>query len=323
MKTPRSKKESMIDYLENHGFENVKDNGNNVMASCPFANERHESGTDNNPSWGISVKTGIWGCFACKSKGNLVTLANELKIPIFDIKNCNVLSFEETLTQIKRKMYIESSPKSFIANLPDNFELFDFNKKDDPALNWLRIDKKYKDSTIKLFGIGKVKNNPVFLFPDENNYIVGWQERNIQKNRSPKYKFTKDFKKTDYLYNYYNTLHNQQYYKKEFKNECVVVEALLSVLALHEVGVPAVSCGGSSISDKQAGMLGAYKSVTICFDNDAAGKIALGIYSEILKKGPFKIFWVMPPYGTKIHRMNRKNILHLINNRKILHKGKT
>lgn len=53
-----------------------------VQLKCPFAPYRHEKGTDNNPSFGLSITPGgqSWGhCFSCNWHGDLNTLVFSLK----------------------------------------------------------------------------------------------------------------------------------------------------------------------------------------------------------------------------------------------------
>ena len=54
---------------------------NNLMASCPFAKQEHEGGSDNNRSFGINLDTGQWQCYSCENKGQTPrTLGTKLGI---------------------------------------------------------------------------------------------------------------------------------------------------------------------------------------------------------------------------------------------------
>jgi hypothetical protein len=53
-----------------------------VTVSCPFAKWRHQKGTDNNPSFGLSITPGghSWShCFACNYHNDLSTMVYELR----------------------------------------------------------------------------------------------------------------------------------------------------------------------------------------------------------------------------------------------------
>jgi len=310
----------MIEYFESHGFRNVGSydgrNGRNIRASCPFAETTHSSGTDSKPSWGILVETGQYSCFACGERGNLLTLSKKLGLPYFDIKNGIQLSYEESLNRLRDKLTIHDDVEpERIEGLLDNFRIFNFTRFDENAMkayNWLSVVKGYKDETIRFFGIGYNMNsgNPVFPWTDDDNYIIGWQERNLgHPSFGPKYWNSPGMNKSDYLYNYYNARRSP---------EVVVVEAFLSVLALHEVGAAAVSAGGASLSAVQAGKLGAFRKVTLCYDHDVAGTLALNDAAEILKKGNFRLFWAAPDKGQKLHKIERTAILPLLRRRNLV-----
>jgi DNA primase len=54
-------------------------NGIWVQAKCPLAPYKHKSGKDTNPSFGISLETGMFNCFACES-GSLESLVQALEL---------------------------------------------------------------------------------------------------------------------------------------------------------------------------------------------------------------------------------------------------
>lgn len=58
-------------FLSDKGLHKVKPSGYNVMACCPFHNERE-------PSFGINIENGQWNCFGCGAKGSLSKLVKEL-----------------------------------------------------------------------------------------------------------------------------------------------------------------------------------------------------------------------------------------------------
>jgi DNA primase len=179
-------------------------------------------------------------------------------------------------------------------------------------------DKGYQIKTLEFFGVGynRETKNPVFPIANESNYIIGWQERNLRyPKKQPKYLFSSQMDKKNTLYNYYMAKQS---------SECVVVEAILSVMALHEIGIPGISPLNASLSRTQAAKLGVFKSVTFCFDGDIAGKVALAqaVYGRhhrgrfippLLKGAPFEVYSVTPP--TKIHRMRREDIRPMLQTR--------
>jgi len=304
--------EALAEYLRVHGFENVRvstgRNGTNIAASCPFASKTHDKGSDTHPSWGILVETGVYGCFSCKKRGNLNTLASELGIPLFDIGKGVVLSLEESYARLYEELSgAEIKDKGLeILNLPDTFGFFDFHTDIRP-LKWLRDEKRFTIDTLRFFGIGynRRTKNPIFPITDENNNIVGWQERNLRyPHTEPKYLFSHNLDKRSILYNYHSV---------KTAKECVVVEAIMSVMALHEAGVPGISPLNADLSKMQAAKLGVFQKITLCYDNDIAGQVAKNKAIMMLKDGPFVVYSVTPEQ--KIHRMQRSNILPLLRSR--------
>lgn len=308
----------LIRYLKIHGFQNISTQlgrrGMNITASCPFAENYHEGGTDRNPSWGMLVRTGQYRCFTCNKEGNLKTLASELGIPLFDLENINVLTMEESLKILRKKLEPKERPKNNqIMNLPDNFSFFTF-LSNNKALNWLRFSKGFGNSTIQFFGIGYNRDtqNPIFPFTDDNNFIIGWQERNLRHDKNDefsgkKYYNSPGLEKTGRLYNYFHA-------KKA--RECVVVEAFLSVMRLHQLNIAAVAVGGSSLSKIQAGKLGIFEEVTFCFDPDMAGEMALQEAAERMRGALTRLYVAKMTDNAKIHRMSRNAIVSALGARR-------
>lgn len=58
-------------YLQSKGLS-VRHVGNNLMAPCPFHDDR-------NPSFGVSLDTGAYNCFGCGAKGSFVNLVKRLE----------------------------------------------------------------------------------------------------------------------------------------------------------------------------------------------------------------------------------------------------
>lgn len=319
--------DALVRYLEVHGFERIHvapgRKGTNITASCPFAGKEHESGGDLHPSWAILAETGQYNCFTCRRTGNLHDLARELGIPLFDVGTRATLTLEESFERIQRELHRKEpdAPATQIMNLPESFAFFDFHAEN-KALTWLTRDKGFRIDTLELFGIGynRETKNPIFPITNDLGYIIGWQERNLRyPKRQPKYLFSHDMDKRNTLYNYH--------YSKEWAKRggiCVVVEAIMSVMALYEVGVAGISPLSAGLSKEQAAKLGVFESVTLCFDADIAGQVALAqaalgqhrgkkFIPPLLKGAPFEVFSVTPP--TKIHRMRREDIRPMLETR--------
>ena len=52
--------------------EHIKIKENELHCCCPFHNESR-------PSFGINLETGLFNCFSCKEKGNIVQFVSKMK----------------------------------------------------------------------------------------------------------------------------------------------------------------------------------------------------------------------------------------------------
>lgn len=70
---------SIVSVLNALGCEDPGPAGVWVTCRCPLAWVRHKSKKDSTPSFGVSIKTGVWNCFACDS-GTLEDLVGVLEM---------------------------------------------------------------------------------------------------------------------------------------------------------------------------------------------------------------------------------------------------
>lgn len=76
------------------GLEKMKKGNTWAKFACPFAPYRHEKGTDNNPSFGISIgKSSHYHCFSCGSSGPLAILPSALAFASGEPSNKKVREF--------------------------------------------------------------------------------------------------------------------------------------------------------------------------------------------------------------------------------------
>lgn len=78
------KKEKIIKVLSHLGSEPTakQDRPGWLIASCPFAHWRHDSGVDNNPSFGVDLESQShrFHCFSCNAGGKLKELPDQLHL---------------------------------------------------------------------------------------------------------------------------------------------------------------------------------------------------------------------------------------------------
>ncbi len=68
----------VVKFLEALGTPNASVGHRWVMAPCPLAPFTHQKGTDNRPSFGVSLESGLFNCFSCTS-GSLTKLVGLLE----------------------------------------------------------------------------------------------------------------------------------------------------------------------------------------------------------------------------------------------------
>lgn len=137
---------------------------------------------------------------------------------------------------------------------------------------------------------------PIF---DENNHIVGFSGRSLNKLEKAKYintKTTNWFKKENILFNL-NTFDKSQF------SEIFIVEGYMDVFAFKNMGINnVVATMGVSLTINHIKLIKKYpsiKTIILCFDNDVAGFNATVEAAEKLMKNNFNIF-VVKPYDQSI-----------------------
>lgn len=121
---------------------------------------------------------------------------------------------------------------------------------------------------------------PIF---DQNGNPVGFGARTINNNVKPKYLNTKEtelFNKSNLLFNY----HKAKYYAKN--DEIILVEGYMDVISSKEMKMDnVVGIMGTAITKKHIDLIKKLKcEITLCLDNDDAGKEAMiRLIPELLK----------------------------------------
>ena len=262
--------------------------GNNIFMRCPI----HE-GSDNSRALSISTDLRSWRCWTRGCHETYHTdvfgfikgiLSQEKEASFSDVLRhiCQVYDvsslrntknttnqrtvnneFSQCVNIFKSKPKTERIPN--IENITtcgksDYFESRGFNKE-----------------TLKHFGVEDclIKNGPTryrAIIPvhcDEGKQI-GYIARATRDYIIPKYLFSKNFRKTDYLYNYHRAI------KKSQQLSCVfIVEGQGDVWRLYEAGIHnCVGLFGKDISQEQKTKLicSGVTTLVVLTDNDQAGR---------------------------------------------------
>jgi DNA primase len=270
-------------------------NDNWVMC-CPFHDE-------SNASFSISIKNGLWKCFACGIEGNLYQFVSKsYNISYSEAKqfilaraglDANV-NFEDIIF-LNDIGTILSTPANSLEEvaLPtfDDYHINLMYETPDPY-NYL-VNRGFSEPVITYFqcgytsqwratsyATGKIGYEHRITIPGHDAYgsRAGFIGR-TPINEEPKYRYTYAYPKSHTLFN----LHRAKHWAHS--NGLIVVEGSLDVMRIHQLGWPnVVAILGAKISEAQKRLLEKYTDrVYLMTDNDKAGQIALKHGIEILK----------------------------------------
>ena len=207
----------------------AKFNGNQLTCCCPFHKE-------NKPSFGINLHTGLYNCFSCDAKGNIVKFVSEInKISMTEAKEIvvNEVGFID-ITQIPYSLEQFSAEKK----LPINF----LKQHDIDEINGLHI---------------------AFPYYDEENNMVRVRYRNSPKNDT-RFFWNKGNKTCLY------GLWKLQQFEKEF---IFIVEGETDSLSLWYHDIPALGVpGGENFKKEYAKTFENFEKVIIHLDGDKTSK---------------------------------------------------
>lgn len=279
--------------LRHYGVE-VKRKGNQHIGFCPLPNHQ---GNKNSPSFSANLERGIFHCFGCKAKGNVldfaalmeksdpkdgaalrqaaITLQKQFSVELGDAP-------EATTIAKKKPTEIEPANSPAIINAPLDFELKGL-QVEHPYLT----QRGFAKDTLLHFGLGfcqrgSLKDRIAIPLHDQKGRLVGYAGRLVDDSAinedNPKYRFpgtrkreekVYEFRKTRFLYNGFRI--------QRPVDDLIVVEGFPSVWWLFQHGVlPVVSTMGSDLSEKQTELIVASTSpagrVWLMPDADAAGE---------------------------------------------------
>ncbi|MFB0917935.1 MAG: DNA primase, partial [Clostridiaceae bacterium] len=169
------------------------------------------------------------------------------------------------------------------------------------------ISKGFSDEDIKESGLmsgsdknkcyDRFRNRLMFPVFDYRGRVIGFGARVLDDSK-PKYLNSPDtllFKKGTNLYG----LNLFSKSKKQTDDSLIVVEGYMDCIALHQAGITnAVAALGTAFTTSQARLMKRYvKKVYICFDSDAAGRMATLKGMEVLINEGFEVKFLMVPDG--------------------------
>jgi len=292
--------------LNQFGIDYQK-NGAQLRALCPF----HE---DTNPSLSITLeatgdtKANTWHCFGCQQSGSIIdfaalmiddTLRSGAEL-VAEVSGCGVAPSKSGTAKKKKSARGSEGPvqrrkgsKQQKARPPaekpasgqsDGRQGGSDDKPDNEPLRFsLTVDRKHpyvqkriRPELAELFGVGVVDADSRSMMagrccvPIHNlkGELIAYAGRYLGDDpKEPKWQLPPKFQKMRVLYNahrVWGSLH------------VMLVEGFFDAIHLHSLGIPAVSCIGTAVSDAHVSLLrtiGA-RRVTVLFDGDDEGQAA-------------------------------------------------
>jgi DNA primase len=286
----------IIEFLRKVGREPEMIGGEEVAIFCPF----HDN--QDTPALWINKKTGLWHCFnpTCGKRGSFRTFVKLLTGEgEWGLKRD--VSFEEL-----DEMFKEQKDPSRELEMILEMITIDYNNPEDVKKLDYMVERGFDLSTLEYFEVAYSSNKNRVTIPvrDEHYQLVGFIGRTTVDD-SPKYLYTKGFKRGKILFNLNNAKHH---------NKVIVVEGSLDVLKLHQSGFPnTVSTLGAQVTEPQIELLKEFDEIVIFPDGDSAGK---GPVSAIMEGCPRKeISIVDTPEGTDAGDLSAEEIRKLLSNK--------
>lgn len=141
-----------------------------------------------------------------------------------------------------------------------------------------KVPKRERDITFEKYEDFFKTDRVIVALRDEKKQIIGFVGRSVFENDKPKYLFTKNFNKENWLYGFYKLKANLVFKGKTKKQDLYLVEGIFDVLRLRKQGKTAVAVMGSHLLTKQSNLIADYikqadysVTVHICMDSDDAG----------------------------------------------------
>jgi DNA primase len=271
--------------LRLYGVE-LKQKGDQHHGFCPLPSH---NGKKHSPSFSANLKRGIWQCFGCGGKGNVLDFAvlmeggnpkngedvQRVAVKLRDQFDRGVPESEPAPTAS------EPQDEDTVINAPLDFEL----KGLDATHAYLR-GRGFNEETIARFGLGfcargLLKNRIAIPLHDRDGRLVGYAGRVIDdksiREQNPRYKFPGRRKREGVIHEFRKSLLLYNAHRIEAPvDNLIVVEGFPSVWWLSQVGLNVVGTMGASCSKEQGTTIASLVSeegrVWVLTDGDAAGE---------------------------------------------------
>jgi len=319
--------------LEHYGVE-VKRKGKQHHGYCPLPNH---NGKRNSPSFSANLERGIFQCFGCGAKGNVLEFAalmekadpqdgtalREVALKLQQ-RFCpglgNTHAEQKPTAESKSAPAPKPAPKDespVIVNAPLDFEL----KGLDSTHPYL-LGRGFTPEIIEKFGLGfcsrgMLKDRIAIPLHDAAGALIGYAGRVVNDNAinedNPRYRFPGErkrdgkvfeFRKTQFLYNGYRI--------KAPVDDLIVVEGFVSVWWIVQNGLPGVvATMGADCSEMQAKIIVSLVKPTgriwIVPDGDKAGERHAQTLLALLSPHRF-VRWVKMAEGQQPTNLTKEQL---------------
>jgi DNA primase len=169
-------------------------------------------------------------------------------------------------------------------------------------------DRGITRETVDYFGVGffpgkgSMSGRIVIPIHNAEGELVAYSGRALDESAEPRYKLPPGFNKTLELFN----LHRAA--QCDSRGVVIVVEGFFDAMKVHQAGFPSVvALMGSSLSDVQADLLGAFERVILMLDGDGAGREAAPKIAAQLALHCFALI-VAVPDGSQPDQLSTESI---------------
>lgn len=240
--------------LREIGVEVTKDDGTEFFAKCPMHLARTGK-EDRHPSWSLNGDTFAHHCFSCGYSGNLSSLYRDLTGDVPEN-----LEWEIAKTSLIASVAREERRPEPVGPSVDEWTLSRYGDLPQPLLDRRHLLRE----SVDFFGIRWDNTDRCWVIPirTPDGELLGFQfrQKGIVLNHP------KGMEKS-------STLFGMHLYRTE--SRVAVVESPLDAVRFRNIGVPAVSTFGASVSERQISLLARhFRLIVLAMDNDAAGQNA-------------------------------------------------
>ena len=279
--------------LKHYGVE-VKAKGTQHHGFCPLPNH---NGKKNSPSFSANLERGIFQCFGCGAKGNILDFAalmekadpqdgtalHEVALKLQQ-RFCpqRAEASDESAKPVAEKPEKPKDNSPVVVNQPLDFELQGLDGKH-PYL----LGRSFTLETIERFGLGycgrgMLKCRVAIPLHDANGKLIGYAGRVVDDSLitedNPRYRFPGERKREGTIFEFRKTLFLYNGFQiKPPVDDLIVVEGFTGVWWLTQHGLMSVvATMGADCSEKQAELIVSLVKTTgtvwIMPDGDKAGE---------------------------------------------------